>query len=274
MGLLDLFCGSSIFSLLLIIIVIGVMYSYYNYKLTQQDYKIRSLFSVVKQLAEEQNAIKVMQFGRSEDPINLEYATQLLPTNYEMQYDDYGSNNEDSELISVSEDGDEDDDASIGEEEEIYEDDGDDDIQEDDDNQEDDDSKYVDDSHSYEEIKTIHLEEPIDLSEPMELNFSSIVETTQETDAVNDNNNLETTDLTIDDIVDPSKINILEDIVSDSNVNVNVNDNMNVNINNNGKVEFKKMSLGKLREVVVEKGLVVDASKLKKNELLKLLGDE
>jgi hypothetical protein len=34
------------------------------------------------------------------------------------------------------------------------------------------------------------------------------------------------------------------------------------------------MSLNKLREVVVEKGLVSDASKLKKNDLLKLLGDE
>lgn len=252
MGLLDLFCGSSIFSLLLIIIVIGVMYSYYNYKLTQQDYKIRSLFSVVKQLAEEQNAIKVMQFGRNEDPINLEYATQLLPT-----YDDYGSNNDDTELISVSEDGDEDiqdDDTSIGYEEEVYEDDGDDDIQEDDD------SNYVDDNH--EEIKTIHLEEPIDLSEPMELNFSSIIETTQETDAINDNHNLE---VMVDDIVDPNKINILEDISSETNTNINAITD---------KVDLKKMSLGKLREIAVEKGLVVDASKLKKNELLKLLGDE
>ena len=32
--------------------------------------------------------------------------------------------------------------------------------------------------------------------------------------------------------------------------------------------------LNKLRDVVCSKGLVVDASKLKKNELLKLLGDE
>ena len=40
------------------------------------------------------------------------------------------------------------------------------------------------------------------------------------------------------------------------------------------KTEYKKMSLNKLRELVVNKGLVVDSSKLKKNELLKLLGDE
>jgi broad-specificity NMP kinase len=38
--------------------------------------------------------------------------------------------------------------------------------------------------------------------------------------------------------------------------------------------DYKKMSTNKLREVVVCKGLVPNASKLKKNELLKLLGDK
>ena len=40
------------------------------------------------------------------------------------------------------------------------------------------------------------------------------------------------------------------------------------------KNDYKKLSLNKLRETVVSKGLIPDASKLKKNELLKLLGDE
>ena len=40
------------------------------------------------------------------------------------------------------------------------------------------------------------------------------------------------------------------------------------------KNDYKKMSLNKLREVVVSKGVTSDASKLKKNEILKLLGDE
>ena len=34
------------------------------------------------------------------------------------------------------------------------------------------------------------------------------------------------------------------------------------------------MSINKLREIVVSKGIVVDASKLKKNDILKLLIDE
>jgi len=34
------------------------------------------------------------------------------------------------------------------------------------------------------------------------------------------------------------------------------------------------MTINKLREVIVSKGLVLDASKLKKNEILKMLGFE
>ncbi len=41
---------------------------------------------------------------------------------------------------------------------------------------------------------------------------------------------------------------------------------------NNYDTDYKKMSVDKLRHIVVEKGLVVDASKLKKKDLLKLLG--
>ena len=39
-------------------------------------------------------------------------------------------------------------------------------------------------------------------------------------------------------------------------------------------LDYKKMALPKLRSVVAEKGLSSDSSKLKKNELLKLLGAE
>jgi hypothetical protein len=40
------------------------------------------------------------------------------------------------------------------------------------------------------------------------------------------------------------------------------------------KNDYKKLPLNKLREVVVTKGLTTDASKLKKNDILKLLGEE
>jgi hypothetical protein len=39
-------------------------------------------------------------------------------------------------------------------------------------------------------------------------------------------------------------------------------------------LDYKKMAIPKLRSIVAEKGLSSDSSKLKKNELLKLLGVE
>jgi hypothetical protein len=39
-------------------------------------------------------------------------------------------------------------------------------------------------------------------------------------------------------------------------------------------LDFKKLALNKLRSIVSEKGLSADASKLKKPDLLKLLGSE
>ena len=43
---------------------------------------------------------------------------------------------------------------------------------------------------------------------------------------------------------------------------------------NDSNIDYKKMSLNKLRDIIVSKKLVTDPSKLKKNEMLKLLGSE
>ena len=72
------------------------------------------------------------------------------------------------------------------------------------------------------------------------------------------------------------------------NINVSTNENENeneneeeieiesedvsdINIKNVEVLDYKKLSLNKLRSIVTEKGVVTDASKLKKHELLKLL---
>ena len=69
---------------------------------------------------------------------------------------------------------------------------------------------------------------------------------------------IQTTDVKkIDNFMDLKSINItLEETKTDKSV------------------DYKKMALPKLRSVVSEKGLSSDSSKLKKNELLKLLGVE
>ena len=45
-------------------------------------------------------------------------------------------------------------------------------------------------------------------------------------------------------------------------------------VKNSDNIDYKKFTISKLRSIVVEKELVTDSSKLKKPELLKLLGAE
>ena len=99
------------------------------------------------------------------------------------------------------------------------------------------------DNHSFEEIKTIHLEEPI------------VFEETE----LHEEPNL---DLNITD----GSISFLK--------NVNMSDLGENDELHTAKTDYKRMSLNKLREVVVSKGVVSDATKLKKHELLKILGDD
>jgi hypothetical protein len=259
MAIADLFSTSFIFSLLIIIVLLGVLYAYFNYKLSEQDHKISSMFGLVRSMADEMSYLrKLTNNNNNEQSINLEYATQLLQPKHE---------NNDIELISVSDEDEDDEDDDYEDEDDECEDDEDEDDEDEED--EDEDTKYSDDNDNdindnieggfnndnvltlaeeLNEIKTIHLEEPIELNcnfEAVDLNFTSVEQ---------------------EDLVDANKINFLEEVHSE-NSNINVSE-LSV------KQDFKKLPLNKLREVIVEKGLIVDASKLKKNEILKMLGEE
>ena len=68
---------------------------------------------------------------------------------------------------------------------------------------------------------------------------------------------------------------------NDEIINLNKDDFKSININQgnledktNDNLDYKKLPINKLRTIVAEKGLTSDSSKLKKNELLKLLGIE
>ena len=88
--------------------------------------------------------------------------------------------------------------------------------------------------------------------------------------------------ITITETNNIKTINLTEDISSfdiTSKTLENINDiDISIKLTNDysekEKLDYKKLSLNKLRDVVVEKKIVVDASKLKKNDILKMLGEE
>jgi hypothetical protein len=286
MAISDLFSTSFLFSIAIIIILIGGIFAYVSYRMAEQDHKLTTMVNLVSILAQDLQMVrsKVVSMQQQDNP-NVEYPSQMM------------GGQETSDLISVSDDGDDDEeeeediDDNTTDEEESYssEDDTDDDeegelqdsqeqikllnltlVNEDVENDspiEDlncdfyNEVKELDTPHK-EDIKTIHLETPITFEE------SEIPEP-------------------LEGESDPTDVNISsEDISFITNGSYALK---NVTITEFGgglgeigesedlhasKSEYKKMSLTKLREVAVSKGVVADASKLKKNEILKMLGDE
>ena len=90
----------------------------------------------------------------------------------------------------------------------------------------------------------------------------------------------------IEEKINPEKIEYLDDsstssvyIKEEKNDNIKSMDLKSINITleetkPEQPLDYKKMAIPKLRSIVAEKGLSSDSSKLKKNELLKLLGVE
>jgi hypothetical protein len=82
-----------------------------------------------------------------------------------------------------------------------------------------------------------------------------IIKTQNNDNGHHDNNELDNNNSTL------KSINISSNLEEEKNKNVEV-------------IDYKKLSLNKLKSIVLEKGLVTDPSKLKKQDLLKLLNAE
>jgi hypothetical protein len=237
----DLLSTSFLFSVAIIIILIGGIFAYVSYRMSEQDHKITSMVGLISTMAEElqffrsklsqQGQGQQQQGGLQEQPVSeqrhtisildpnnlITGATSLIPV----------SDDEDEDSESESESGSE----SESEEEEDYD-----------------------------------LDEIVDLEESLELS-SNIVE-------MPDLDNIKSIHLE-----EPIELNVFnhelehdhaEDLLASDLKTISITDFDDAN----KKSEYKKMSINKLREAVTEKGIVSDATKLKKIELLKLLGEE
>ena len=282
MAISDILSTSFLFSIAIIIILIGGIFAYVSYRMGEQDHKLNSMIGLVSTMAEES------QFFRSKlNMLQQKLSTQDLPVVDQVQYASQmmvggggrgreGREGQD-ELINVSDeeegsDDDDSDDEPDDDSEDLEDEDLEDDDLEDDEDSEEERGEY---------IKKLNLTLANDES-PVKISYEEIDEDI--------NSFKETNNLVFDDVQDladfeatleETDIQLLaEDTKEDDNFLKNVSitglDNGILSLEEIGanKNDYKKMSLNKLREVVVSKGVTSDASKLKKNEILKLLGDE
>lgn len=254
MGLSNIFSVSTLICLGITLLLVSLVAMFLMQRMNEQNHKIASMLGLVSTMAEELNFIRsrvqILSVGHTSSsnvPVNTvpTFQDHLIPVSDEESGEDDESDDED-------EDEDEESDSDSGtdsEEDSVV------DLTHDD----------IDDN-----IKTVNMGEPVAIeSEEINANEDDEAEQSElDDDLESVDDNLEEndhTDMNVDDNFTLTNTDFIKSI------DISANDESNKDTET---YDFKKMSLNKLRNIVVEKGLASDASKLKKNDLLKLLGSE
>ena len=265
MVLSEILSTSFLFSIAIVIILVGGLFAYFNHRFSAQNHKISSMMGLVSTMAEEMQYFRSKLSGRVVQEKEKEEESCCKMPDADLIHivpQFMGGSKED--LIEVSDEEDDDDLSEESASESASESD-DDDLSASDESYEE-----SDDEEQDSKVKSIC----IDLGNEIDINIG---------DEIGDEIGQEDS-ITISEIGNTKTNNLTEDISSfeiTSKTLENINDidiDISIKLTNDysekDKVDYKKMSINKLRDAVVEKGLVIDASKLKKNDILKMLGAE
>ena len=258
-SLTDLFNPTFLMFLGILVLVVALLVVYFETKFREQNHKISSMLSLVSSLAEEVNGSKMFihQLTMNHQQQNQQFFQHQQQPNLEKRIV------QNDNLILVSDD----------------EEDSDDDASEADDS----------DSDAASEISIDEIDDDdsdnsvIELGESTNSNDVKVLKL----NISDDNDDSESGDeASLDEMED---LEGLEDLDDSSTSSVSIKEEKNDNIKSmdfksinitleetkpEQPLDYKKMAIPKLRSIVTEKGLSSDSSKLKKNELLKLLGAE
>jgi len=297
MTLLDIFTPSILISLGISLLLIGVLGMYFMGKCITQDHKIASMFGLVSSMAEEMHfmreKIQSVKFntGVTDHNINNNHPPLNPAFPFIKEENTLSFHSGSTELITVSDgESDSNDESSDSGSSENSEDDDNDDVSsvDSDDNVEDIDMvQSLEDDKS--NIKIINVGDTFNMkfdeidNDVIELDLKPV-----ENSEMGNNDTLSDDDDDSSDDESLSSNNEVPDIdISNSNSTIestllhdsaDMLKSINMSISNldhsSNDIDYKKMSLNKLKQVVVDKKLVANnsiASKLKKPELLKLL---
>ena len=274
-SLTDFFNPTFFMFLGILVLAVALIVVYFESKMRDQNHKIASMFSLVSTLAEDMNGVKMglnhLAITRVGGSIPQNFQTPLEQSNTTF------ISKEENNLIAVSDDEESD---SESESDESEDEDSELDLGSDDESESDNsESNY--DGKSTNNIKILKININLDN------NINDIDESNLEFDKIENFDDLEELDDILSDNHSESGNSIkFEEKVDDINEEETVNEILNIssselktiNINleepHSDTIDYKKLALPKLRSIVSEKGLSTDTSKMKKNELFKVLGLE
>jgi hypothetical protein len=274
----DLFNPTFFMFLGILILVVALVVVYFESKSREQNHKIASMLSLVSTLAEDMNGVKMGLHHLSVNRVggnNLpRFPQQAQPSLEESNMQLF--QNKDDNLIPVSDD------------ESMSDSIGDDSDEESDDEESEDDSdeEESDDDNNHTNIKILTLNMPTpsvegdDFEEIDDMeDLGGIDEDITETNSQSSMGSRASPKNVLEMLSTRAAENSTSvEELDASHINISATDLKTININldeiHADSVDYKKLPLPKLRSIVTDKGLVDDASKLKKQELLKLLEDE
>jgi hypothetical protein len=250
-SLVDIFNPSFFVFLGILVLVAALLVVYFESKMREQNHKMTSMLALITCVTDEMNAIKIHLNNQSNiggapiNPSSLETNdVHVIRTN----------------LINVSDDSDSESDNNDSESES-------------------DNSDSESNSEDIEDIKEIiEIGEEHNDIKVLKLNINNIDENNLDGNiddlCLEDNDDVSDDSLSVsssDDEIEQKN----NDEIDISNLNLkSINISNLEEVKNSDTIDYKKFTLSKLRSIVIEKELVVDSSKPKKNELLKLLGAE
>jgi len=272
-SLTDLINPTFLMFLGILVLAVALLVVYFETKFRDQNHKISSMLSLVSSLAEEVNGTKMIihQLTMNHQPQNQQFFQQHQQ---QPNLDKTFTQNDNIILVSDDEEGDDSDSESDASDSDAVESvsggDAESEVSIDENVLDDDESVSsvieIGDSANSNDVKVLKL----NIRENKDDSESGDEESLDEMEDLDEMDNLE-------DLDDSSTSSV--SIKEDKNDNIKSMDLKSINITleetkTEQPLDYKKLSLPKLRSVVSEKGLASDSSKLKKNELFKLLGVE
>jgi cobalamin biosynthesis protein CobT len=226
-------------------------------KLNDQNHKINSMVDVISTMTEELNFIRSRFFSS-----NISTAVPFNPNSAIKEI------NLKKELISVSDDetdeesDDENESESDDEDESEDEDESSDESEDDSEDESEDDSEDESSDENKENILSEHINDEVQLFEILENEHDE----EDNIKIINISNNLNNEDYEKENNQgEEVQLNVLDHDILKS---------IDISETDKSSIDYKKMHLNKLKSIVLEKNLTGDVSKLKKPDLLKLLGVE